>query len=326
LSFNANKLGLSGFQEVVFSVRDLQKSMLMYKDLGGWELIDESEVSKDCLDFWNLPSTCTAQTCLLKYPEKDSGMIRLISFKQVAQVHIRDSAQSWDTGGIYDVDLRVSDIYDRKEAFQSYGWSGFSMEEEYHFENFHVSEILLRGHEDIVFALIQRHAPALEGFDQLHKMSHVFNSSQIVKDMDRSKAFYLDQLGFQIYMEVNQADGECGPNIFGVPYNIWPTLNRKITIISPDGTNKGSVELVQLEGVEGKDFSHYAIPPNLGILMLRFPVHNLDRYLDAFKTAGGLIHIPAQEVTLNPYGKIRQAVIISPDGAWLEFYESLNRA
>ncbi len=323
MSFVANTMGLEGFQEVVLSVRDLEKTKSMYMDLSDWVVEVEGEVSREILNHWELPQTCTATFCLLKYPYRDTGKVRLVCFDHIDQVHIRDSSQSWDTGGIYDLDVRVSDLLKSKEAFQKHGWSGYSKEEKYHFEEFHVSEILIRGAEDVVFALIQRHAPELVGFDEMTKLSHVFNSSQIVKDMDASKAFYMDQLGFQMYMEVNKSNGEHGPNIFGVPYNVWPSISRKIAILSPDGSNKGSVELVQLDGIEGKDFSSVAVPPNLGILMLRFPVKNLDAYLEAVEDAGGSVYIKAQELSFEPHGNIKQAVIKSPDGVWLEFFESI---
>jgi len=315
---------IHGFKEVVFSVRNLEKDKKMYADLGGWDIIHDTTVGRDQLDFWHLPSTATANSSLLKYPGRDFGLLRLISFKNVIQKHIRSSSQSWDTGGIYDVDIRVNEIEKKIVDFQSYGWTGFCEYEEYHFHQFHVSEILMKGTEDIVFALIQRHAPTLEGFPNLKEMSHIFNSSQIVRDIEVAKDFYLNKLGWQIYMEDVSENSKAGPNVFGIPHNIYPDTRRKILILSPDGGNEGSVELVEIEGLTGRDFSQQCAPPNLGILMLRYPVENLEAYSVHLESKGVTIINKATTIDFAPYGKADMFSVQSPDGAWLEFYELVD--
>lgn len=313
-----------GFKEVVFSVRNLEKDKQMYADLGGWDIIHNATLSKAQLYFWNLPSEATAECSLLKYPGRDFGMLRLISFKNVEQKHIRSNSQSWDTGGIYDVDIRVKEIEKKIEDFHTYGWTGFCDYEEYHFNQFHVSEILLKGSEDMVFALIQRHAPTLTNFPLLKEMSHIFNSSQIVRDIEVAKDFYMNKLGWQIYMENISENSKAGPNVFGIPHNIYPDTRRKILILSPDGGNEGSVELVEIEGLDGRDFRDQCAPPNLGILMLKYPVENLAAYTKHLKSKGVKIINETKGLDFAPYGKADVISVQSPDGAWLEFYELID--
>lgn len=312
---------LHGFQEVVFSVRNLDRDTEMYASLGGYDIVHRSTLDRSQLDFWQLPETASAQSTLLKYPGRDFGLLRLISFEGVEQRHIRSNSQSWDTGGIYDVDLRVADIEKKITDFQSYGWTGFCDYEEYHFNQFHVSEILIKGSEDIVFALIKRHAPKLVNFPQLKEMSHIFNSSQIVKNIEVAKTFYLDKLGWKVYMENISENSAPGPNVFGIPHNIYPNTVRKIVIASPDGGNEGSVELVEIEGLTGRDFSQQCAPPNLGILMLRYPVENLAAYKERLIDNGVQIINESHNVKYTPYGNMNVFSIQSPDGAWIEFYE-----
>jgi len=315
---------IHGFREVIFSVRDIDRDLVIYSKLGGWTATEKDKLSNSQLSFWNLPSQTTGETALLKYPGRENGIVRLVSFKNVAQKHIRAHAQSWDTGGIYDVDIRVLDVKKKMEAFQYYGWTGFSDVEEYQFNEFHVSEILIRGNEDMVFALIQRHAPTLEGYPMLEEMSQVFNSSQIVKSLEMSKSFYMDKLGFTEYANYEAKNGEAGPNIFGIPYDVYPNVVRKISILSPNGTNEGSVELVELEGLGGRDFSKDAIAPNLGILTLRFPVDNLIEYVDSLKAKGVKIEKQISRIDISPYEDVDMAAIKTPDGVWLEFMESVT--
>ncbi|MEM6683072.1 MAG: VOC family protein, partial [Pseudomonadota bacterium] len=102
------------------------------------------------------------------------------------------------------------------------------------------------------------------------------------------------------------------------------SIVRDVRIVNPAGKdNDGSIELLEFEGYTGRDFSSRAVPPNLGNLMLRFPVPDVDalaRYL-----AGQGIKLEYQPIatTLAPYGKVKLMAIRAPDGAWLEFFQAL---
>ena len=318
---NNKEFAIRGFQEVLFSVRDLEKSKELYATLGGWELLAESELPRETLDIWKLPNTCTANEAILHNSGDDTGFLRLVQFEGMEQKHIRSSGQSWDTGGIYDVDVRVVDIKKSFEEFQAAGWTGYADITEYEFGKFHIAEVLVRGQEDIVFALIQRFKPKLEGYPNLRKMSHIFNSSQVVRDMEIAKSFYKDILGFEIYMEEMLQGSEKDSNVFGMPQNLYKSIERKICILNPQGINWGSVELLELKGAQGRDFSDLAVAPNLGILLLRFPVYNIQKFDQHLKRHS--IKSEIQKSYINPYGLCHVIALQSPDGAWLEFIEAI---
>jgi len=125
-------------------------------------------------------------------------------------------------------------------------------------------------------------------------------------------------------MENISENSKAGPNVFGIPHNIYPDTRRKILIISPDGGNEGSVEIVEIEGLTGRDFSEQCAPPNLGILMLKYPVENLEAYSVHLESKGVKIINKAKALDFAPYGKADVISIQSPDGAWLEFYELID--
>lgn len=317
------RFNIAGFREVILSVRDLGQSINFYKKVSAWEIIYEGECSRAQLDFWDLPNTCTAVEAILANPGEISGYLRLVSFKNVKQIHIRSSAQSWDSGGIYDIDIRTVDIESSFEEFQAHGWTAYNDPMEYEFGKFHISEVLMHGNEDIVIALIQRYKPKLEGYPNLKKLSRVFNSSQVVADMEVAKDFYINTLGFKIYMEQNLEGTTKDQNLFGVPQNIYEKIKRKICIVSPVGKNEGSVELIQLEGISGKNYASLAKPPNLGLLALRFPTKGLNNLVEHLKSKQENI-IQNRNIVIPPYGHCQCLSIQSPDGAWLEFYEQIE--
>ena len=315
---------IKGFVECVISVRDLAASSQFYRRISGWEECCTSTSSQEQLHFWLLPGSASAEEILMCNIGESNGHTRLVAFDNVDQDVIRANSMSWDTGGIYDLDIRVADMQATYSELQAAGWSGFSSPQTYEFGHFHVTEVLMKGPDDVVLALIKRHKPKLEGWDNMRQMSHVFNSSQIVSNMDEAKEFYMNILGFKIYMEHNMRGSEHEDNLFGMPQNLYQTIERKITILNPTGTNVGSVELVELHGADGRDFSERAKPPNLGLLMLRFPVQNIDAFRSHLIQKGQAITSDIAEICIEPYGKCAVIAIQSPDGAWLEFIEKIE--
>ena len=318
-----NQFLIRGFQEVIISVRNAEKTSEFYCKVAGWKFIHQAVLSDMQLKYWGLSTDLEATEILLHNPGDSEGFLRVISFGDVKQKHIRSSSQSWDTGGIYDIDVRVVDLQNSYEEFRSAGWTAYNDPLEYEFDKFHISEVLLHGPEDIVVALIQRHKPTLEGYPNLRKLSHIFNSSQIVEDIEVSKQFYMDVLGFKIYMEHNLVGSETGENLFGLPKNLYKEVERRICILHPEGSNSGSVELIQLVGVEGTSYADDAVPPNLGILSLRFPVLNMAALIFRLESKEVKI-LNDDKIMIEPYGLCHTICIQSPDGAWLEFFEICN--
>jgi len=315
---------IGGFHEVVFSVRDLSATSSFYREISGWEEVVQSKLPQEQLNFWAIDQKGHGQQCLLTCPGVGTGHMRLVQFDGVDQRVIRSNSQSWDVGGIYDIDLRSKDLDATYQQLVAKGWSGYSDPQTYEFDVFHVQEVLMKGPDDVVLAIIQRFQPPLEGYPHMRSLSHVFNSSQIVSDMEASKAFYMDILGFQLYKDMNLQGTDDDENLFGMPQNLYDKIERKICILHPQGTNQGSVELLELKGAEGRDFSAFANPPNLGILLLRFPVRGIQQLRDHLLRNEVIITRDIQELDISPYGKCQCLAIQTPDGAWLEFIESLE--
>ena len=99
-----------GYQEVVFSVSDVDRQAAFYRDVAGWELIHEGSTDPALLEAYNLPPDIRSREILLGNPGTERGYLRLIQFDGVARVQIRSNTQSWDTGGIFDVNTRVADM------------------------------------------------------------------------------------------------------------------------------------------------------------------------------------------------------------------------
>ena len=153
-------------------------------------------------------------------------------------------------------------------------------------------------------------------------MSRLFNATQVVADLDAARAFYVDTLGFDVYLDHEGPSEVAGPNVLGLPHNLAASISRRVTIVHPQGTNEGSVELLAFDGASGRDFAALATPPNLGILMLRFPVTDMSAFAELISRRQLDIAMHRTQASVAPYGSIELMGLRGPGGVWLEFYQS----
>lgn len=311
-----------GFSEAGISTSNLDAWVDFLEQVGGYRKIWAGDSSESLKGLWGLTSQAVMRECLMGCPGTDAGYIRLYELDGIDQAEIRRDAFSWDSGGIFDLDIRVPRVMDYVDRLHALGWSDFSPQVDWPFGELQVREWLTTGPDAVVLALIQRLAPPLEGFDKLNGFSHVFNSSQIVADMDRALDFYR-RLGFQKVLHHEGPLGGRGGEVLGLQASEAPVTPIDLVIIHPQGTMAGSVELVAYKDREGRDLSGLAHPANLGLNLLRFPVGNLRTYALELEaegielTSGGIV-----STRLEPFGETELLAVQTPDGAWLEFYQA----
>lgn len=310
-----------GYQEAVFSVSDTDEWVETFEDVAGWEVLHRGTVDRATLEAWALPESGTATEVLVGNPGTTRGYVRLVQFEGLEQQQIRSNAQSWDTGGWFDVNSRIVSMDKKFSELQARDWQAASDPVEFSFGPFVVKEWLARGPDGIVIALIERVQPPLEGHPHLKEMGRLINATQIVADIEAAKDFYKNKLGFQTYLDHVGASKEPGPNVLGLPHNAAAEVVRHVTILHPEAINEGSVELIEFVGATGSDFSARAVPPNLGVLMLRFPVKDMAAFAAHIEAQGIDVVTPPTNMDLPPYGATSLMAIRGPGGVWIEFFE-----
>lgn len=306
-----------GFTEAVITTADASKWIAFLTKDAGWEVRSRAAIGPEGA-LWGVRK---GKTVLLANKGENTGFIRLVEIEGVVQEFIRTDDRPWDIGGIFDLNVRVKHLETLRKRMLASGWQGDSPPIQYKFTKFEVVEWIARGPDGVRIAVIERLSPPLEGWPHLKSISRVFNSTTIVRDMAKSRAFYEQVLGMKPYLLSKEASSVPGANVLGLPHNLTTTIPRDVAILHPEGKNEGSVELVQFVGADGDDFTAKAQPRNYGLSTLRFPVANLDASIRAL-TARGVTNIaPPVEARLIPYGKVRITGFFSPDGVWLELYE-----
>ncbi len=112
-----------GCTETVFSVTDPNRVARIYTELGGWEVSHQGRAHQSLAAFWNVPPDTILDEVVVGPPGKSWGWLRLVKFHGVDQQHMRPSAQSWDTGGLYDIDVLVHDLDAKFAALQALGYT-----------------------------------------------------------------------------------------------------------------------------------------------------------------------------------------------------------
>ncbi|MEQ8676202.1 MAG: hypothetical protein RLP44_26535 [Aggregatilineales bacterium] len=312
-------MSVGAMQEAVISVTDLDGMEIFFRQIAGYETLYKGNADASQQAFWNVPDA-TISEVLMKNPAVPFGYLRLVKFHGVEQKLIRNGFHAWDTGGLYNLNIRVHDAARKMREMRDAGWMPHSDLHEYNFSSLVMREVMLHGRDGLAITLVERVAPPLEGWN-FTEFSHVYNALQTVRDFDASKQFYVDQLGFVATMDAPVMPEADGDNVFGLPHNLAPQVNARLAIFKPPHASHSTVEIIHLDGATGHDFSANAVPPNLGVLLLRFEVENLETYYSQIVYNGIEPHIPPAPVTIEPYGDGKAMSVLSPDGAWLEFIE-----
>ncbi|MDB4293045.1 VOC family protein [Maribacter sp.] len=307
--------------EVVYSVGDMEKVKHFFCDYGGLNVVGEYQTDSTVLDFWGLDSSVTASEKLIRFGDHAAGSLRLVKYHGADQKYIRSSQNPWDIGGIMDINLRVPEVARTFDEIRDLGFHGLSDPLLQKMGPFELYDILMKGYDDIIIAFTHRVQPPLELPKGGKIPSHVYNSSLTVKSLEETQDFYVGKLGFSLLNEYEVKKDAPIENMFNIPMNMIETVTCKANIFSLDGSRDVMFQACEFEGIDGKDFTDLAIPPNRGLLLYRCEVENVKAYYKTLLEKGIQMQQPLQEIIIAPYGKINCFALRSPDGVWWEFLE-----
>jgi catechol 2,3-dioxygenase-like lactoylglutathione lyase family enzyme len=312
---------IGGFDEAVLIVRAAGPHLACWQDVGGWVLQYQGEVDARLLCGWGL-AQATGREWRLGHRDGSVGHVRLMQLDSAGpQIDMRPDDQCWDSGGIFDLNVRVRDVAAQASALHALHWHGASPPIRWDFGGLIVKEWLTRGPDNVRLALIERIEPPLPEADQPVGFGPVFNSSQIVRDMDAALDFYGRILGFQRAVSFQTGPLKPAANVMGLPPGLATQTSLDLHILHPRGLKTGSIEIVSVNGAGGLDLSDTAKPPNFGMALLRHPVRGLKVFAEHLAGQGWPLAMPLTRVTLAPYGSVDLLAVRAPEGAWLEFYE-----
>jgi hypothetical protein len=314
---------LHNLREIVKSVSaaSMPHEIAVWRKLFGWTERHSGALTREQLQFWHLDAPVIGSEMLCGFQGADYGLLRLVQFDNCEQTVIRAGAQIWETGGIFDFDLRVSDMQNTYNALVDRGWHVFGEPIELRIGNFVLNEALLFGREAAGLALVDRIEPPLsKATAQNGILGTIYLSVTVAKNMGETAQFLTETLAFTELERLTIKPDEPAPTVFRLPWNLATQIPVQLGGFSPTGTRETIIEVFQFEGLYGEDRSTRAVPPNRGLLMYRFPVEGIEEYF-AHVSARSLITTGLSMLEIAPYGLVKVFAVRSPDGVWFEFFE-----
>ena len=311
-----------GWHEAVIVASDLERMKAFFEDVAGWETIASGRLSRNTSRYLT-GKRHKGRYAVIKPTDFNQGWVRIIELEGVDQEIIRSNAQAWDSGGIFSIMARSANIERNLDDAEKAGWTAFNDPYDFGFGNLQLRNIVFRGPDGVNVAVYEWVQPKREDAPPEGMISKVFNSMQMVADLEASKAFYADALGFKTLQEGAFLDKKQKPTNFALPINYSTEIERDYAIYIPEGANDaaGRLELMHFRGFQGRDLSDRASLSNLGIVTLMFPVSSLDGVKTYLETRGIPLYRDEAKINIPPFGKARAVTIRSPEGALLTFFD-----
>ena len=311
------------WREAVVSVSDLDRTAAFFTEVGGYEVRWRGAVHPSRLRQWRLPGDARADALLLAPPWANDGHVRLIRFHNVDQQPTRPGARPWDTGCYFSLMVRGKDLDERYREAVRLGWWTESEIIAVDFGTSKLKTVIFKGPDGVNIAVYERLSPALDPYwPEFDRLTQPFNNMQTVRDRDATYDFFERVLGLQtFYKGEPSVAAEPTYSNFSVPTAQTTTSRQLAGIMFPTPSEVGRMEFIEFMDLEGRDYSDRCLPPNLGILAIRYPVNDAKRAANLVGDRGAAILFSPEDVNVPPYGVETNFAIRSPDGAIIELFE-----
>jgi catechol 2,3-dioxygenase-like lactoylglutathione lyase family enzyme len=233
---------------------------------------------------------------------------------------MRPGSRAWDTGCYWSLMVRAKDmdaIYD--DAIRL-GWWTHTPITDLTFGESVLKVVVFQGPDGLQVQAYERVSPPLENFTPFDRLSQPFNIMQMTADREAARHFMEDVLGFsRFWFGPPYVDREPSDMPLGIPRNLTTTIPYKAGIFYPTPSEYGRMEYIEIEGLEGRDFSSRCAAPNLGWLSVTYEVSDAVAARDHIEARGWPIAIEPYSDIRAGIGPVTAFAIRAPDGALVEF-------
>lgn len=312
---------IAPWTEAVVSVRDIRATARLFVDVGGWHRTHAGALNRQELSYWGLPANANGRFARYCAPGVNTGCLRFVRFDGVPQRPIRLAARAWDTGGIYSIMVRSDNVEDLFAKAIALGWWAESEPIRFTYGTSDLRNVVLQGPHGINLAAYERLSPPFTAFP-VGRISQAFNAMRMVRSRSVARDFFRELLGFQIVFDSARDFAEPARSNFGIPFNLTPQTPRAAAALQPVAGETGRVEVMQLEGFVGTEVGAHALPPNLGILSVRYPVRGLAALRQRLAARAAPMPYSSSGIPVPALGRVDLISLRDPDGGLTEFYEA----
>lgn len=271
---------IAGWSSVTVGVKDLDVALDLWVDTFGFDLADRrTGPDTELARLWGLVPDDIAEQALVRTGNSHFGMIHFVEFNAPG-LPVRQGAQVFDLVpknlDVYvdDLPLRFVELKDAKRTFRTDNYSEVTAPDGTTFREIHMPS-----HDDINVVLLEVLGKPLpfspRGYAGVGPL--IF----IVPDASTEKSF------FENVMQLDKLNDNLlkGPEIermIGLP----PGAGLDVSIWGRVGNNFGDIEIIEYQGVRGRDLYPHTRPKSLGILHISYVVPDAAQLLYRLRAAG----------------------------------------
>ena len=313
------------WREAVISVTDPYVTARFFKEIGGYEELSRGQLSTSEVAAWGLAPRAGGEYLLLRAPMGGAvGHVRLVTFTDAGRREpMRPGARAWDTGCYFSLMIRVKDMQSIYDDAISLGWWTETPITPLQFGESDLRVVIYRGPDGIQVQTYERLSPPLPAaIPDFKRMTAPFNIMQMVADRDVAYDFVTQILGFSTFFNGQPyTDKLPTASPIGIPLNLTTSIPYRAGIVYPVPGEFGRMEMIEIMGLDGFDYSHQCDAPNLGILAIRYPVHDALAAKEYILARGGALWRDIATVELGGIGAVQLFSVKTPDGAIVQFFE-----
>ena len=316
---------ISPIHAVTISTHDLNVTRELFTTMFGMQVIAEWSLDPLTAQLWGLPEYTTAQCCWLQTPGARHGALRLVQFATATELF---SPKPYDFGYLKNLDFFTDDVAPQYERFTAAGHRFLAPPVTYPLSwsaSLTATEAHLPIADGVKLSLAQVSDTPRRAFgesDRTVLFTEIAAATQIVEDYDRAVNFYCT-----VFDCVPSSAATTDEPAFIAALKLPVETRLRMCFIGPPEAVGGKLGLVAYEGPnlgDARQVSAQRRPPQRGAVMLTFKSRNLD-FRHALACTHGATSLAAPRMlTLPPFGLVRAATVLSPDGVMLELIEPLQ--
>jgi len=298
---------------VTVGVADLQPVFDLWINRFGLEIVarrtgPDSELGR----LWGVPAESFAEQVLIRTPEAATGWLHFVQFSEPDEP-VRMGAAATDLGP-KSLDVNCVDMATRYSELQSAGLSFRSEIVEYQVGGIHAREVQMPGHDETNIVLIEILS---DGFDiglSTAGYGGVTSFVVVVPDTRVEAAFYHNIFDLDEVMH-HRITGPAIEKAVGLPEG----AALEMRLMGREAHIFGRMELIDYDGLAGKDRFPLARAPAVGTLHCGFTVGSVQETMARARSAG-LVVSEVQDVK-TIFGAGHMGVLRSPAGLRVEVYQ-----
>lgn len=318
---------ISGIQWVTLGVSDLEESLHLYRDVIGFQVDDEYPLCESLRDFWSLAPQTTGRIVELSCLGYPAGRLRLVCLSPTPTIKVRSDDRQTGSDSALDIGPKAIDFYVKPpiehaiSLIEAAGYRPRSAPIKHEIDGQVSEELLFTGPDDVPILLMIGHvhkAELLRTGSPEGDFSEIATISIVGGDVERSRAFYKDALGFQTLTDAQTAEGyrDLVCDLTGVPRG----TDIHWLLYAGPGEPSGKILVVHFGGLSERRLSDRMHPGHLGFGLLTHAANDLDAIAARLARAGFVATTGPAQIDVGPR-RHRALLVRGPNEELLEIIE-----